>query len=486
MTQRKSLILLVLLAALFVAVAVASAGDPNPGSAAVNFTVMNKDQVNDATVIAEYVNPNGVVDAQVQQVIKPLSSAGFPIGSSGLPDGWVGSALVSADREIAAFAQMRWNGGAYGDGKTAGAYNGFGEGANTLYFPALKAIAGNQYSIVTIQSAEGPSNTETVNFSIAFYNRDGTSAGNLNNQTVNKGAQKSFDLLDDISLPASWNGSAVVTSASPIAGVATTHWRTYSTAYSAVTGGGTTAYVPEARRRLTGGGAWDQYTGIVAQNLDTTTAANVTVSWYDRSGNLLHQFNDTIPANSSSGYNTRFGADIPDYSSFATDIGTAWNGSVIIESTNGRNVVAVTNLQWTEFSSIGDAGTSYTSEAVGTARVLIPATFRLVSGANWKQFTGIIVQNIGSGACNNFDVDWFDRDGVNMLSYQDSLDKGISHGYNTRYGADVPAGANVASLGNEFRGSVVINAPAGCELIGIHNTVWPDQTDSTSYQGIPD
>lgn len=488
MKSRKSLFLLLSIAALLAVVVVVYAGDPNPGSGAVNFTVMNKDPNSDANVSAQYVNTNGVVDAMVDQIVKPLSSAGFQIGQAGLPDGWTGSAVISADRDIAAFAQIRWSGGAYGDGRTAGAYNGFGQGANTLYFPSLKAWDGDQFSILTIQSAEAPppAANETITFSIQFFNRDGSPAGNLNNQDVKKGAQKSFDLLDDMSLPADWNGSAVATSASPIAGVATTHWRTYSTAYSAVSGGGTTAYVPEARRRLTGGGAWDQYTGIVAQNLDPNDEAQVTVEWYDRSGNLLHSFNDAIPANSSHGYNTRFGADIPNKAQFDADIGNSWNGSVIIESTNGKNIVAVTNLQWTAVSNIGFAGTSYTSEAAGSDRVLIPATFRIVSGATWDQFTGVIVQNINdSTACNNFDVEWFDRDGNSLLSYQDSLGPSTSHGYNTRYGADIPNSVNVASLGNEFRGSVVVSA-TGCELIAIHNTVWPQYTDSTTYQGVPD
>lgn len=485
MKNKKTLISISLIVVLLSAFAVVYAGDPNPGSGAVNFTVMNKDSVNDATVVAQYVNMNGGVDAVVNDTIAPLSSAGFPIGQSGLPDGWAGSVIVSANSDVAAFAQIRWSGGAYGDGKTAGAYNSFAAGANTLYFPSLKALDGNQFSILSIQSAEGASESETITFDIDFYNRDGTSAGSLTSETVYKGAQKSYDLLDDITLPDNWNGSAVVTSASPLAGVATTHWQTYSTAYSALTGGGTTAYVPEARRRLTNGGAWDQFAGIVVQNLDTSTDAQVTVEWYNRSGTLLHSFNDTIPANSSHGYNTRFGADIPDNTQFGADIGTRWNGSVIIESTNGRDVVAVTNLQWTDDSAIGAAGTSFTSEDVGTERVLIPATFRLGSGGNWKQFTGLIVQNIGTSSCSNFNVDWFDRAGANLLSYQDTLDTGISHGYNTRYGADIPAGSTAADLGGEFRGSVVIDAP-GCELIAIHNTVWPDQTDSTTYQGVAD
>lgn len=462
-----------------------SAGTPNPGSGSVNFTVMNKDATDSANVVASYINASGVEDAAISAVIPALSSAGFPITSSGLPDGWEGSVIVSADKDITAFGQIRWSGGQFGDGQTAGAYNGFGQNAtaNTLYFPSLKARAGNQFSKISIQSAEGASSSATTTFSVNFYNRDGTLATTLANQTVNKGAQKTYDLLDDVNLPADWNGSAVVQSASPLAGVATTHWKGYSTAYSAVTSGGTVAYVPEARRRLKNG-QWDQYTSIVVQNLDTTDAANVKVDWYDRSGTLLHTFNDTIPANSSNGYNTRFGADIPNSAALDAAVGNKWNGSLVITSTNGKQIVAVSTLQWTSISSAGESGTSYTSESTGSARILIPASFRRTD-SSWKQFSGVIVQNIGSTACSNFTVDWIDRDGNKMLSYSDSLNAGISHGYNSRYGADIPNSVDAASLGSDFRGSVVINAP-GCELIAIHNTVWPLWTDSTTYQGEKD
>lgn len=148
--------------------------------------------------------------------------------------------------------------------------------------------------------------------------------------------------------------------------------------------------------------------------------------------------------------------------------------------TSTVNIVAVANLQWTADSPVGMAATAYTSESSGYAEVFVPATFRREDAGTWKQFTGLIVQNVGATACNNFTVEWRDRAGNLLLSYTDSLNPAISHGYNTRYGADVPTGSNVADLGSDFRGSVYINAP-GCELIAIHNTLWPLWTDSTTY-----
>jgi hypothetical protein len=103
-----------------------------------------------------------------------------------------------------------------------------------------------------------------------------------------------------------------------------------------------------------------------------------------------------------------------------------------------------------------------------------------MSGSTWLQYTGLIVQNVGGSACNSFTVEWRNRDGDLLMDYTDSLDPNIAHGYNSRAGADIPSSENLGDLGTSLNGSVYIGA-SGCELIAIHNTVWPAWTDSTTY-----
>jgi hypothetical protein len=452
-------------------------GALSPGAGSVNFTVQNLDASEDASVIASYINENGVADATIPATIAPQSSAGFNIADSGLADNWQGSVIVSGDREIVAFAQARWENGTFGDGKTAGAYNGFTAGANALYFPSLAARDGKQISRLSIQSAEGASESETIDVTIAFFNRDGTAAKAAYDISLLKGTQQTIDLMDE-SLGDNWLGAAVVSSASPIAGVSTMHWKEYSGAYSGVTGGGTVAYLPSITRRLPNG-PWLQYTAVLVQNLSTDTAANVTVAWYDRDGVELHSFVDAIPANSSHGYNTRWTtSDVPDHDALHTALGDNFNGSVGVTS-DGPDIVAIANLQWTADSPVGNAATAYSSEPSGYAEIFVPANFRRVTAGTWKQFTGLIVQNVGASACTDFGVEWRDRDGVLLLDYTDTLDlTGQSHGYNSRYGGGPMGDSSV--LGDDFRGSVYFDAP-GCELIAIHNTLWPLWTDSTTY-----
>ena len=453
-------------------------GALSPGAGSVNFTVQNLDPSEDASVIASYINSSGVADATIPATIAPQSSAGFNIADSGLVDNWMGSVIVSGDREIVAFAQARWENGTFGDGKTAGAYNGFTAGANALYFPSLAARDGKQISRLSIQSAEGASESESIDVTIAFFNRDGTAAKAAYDISLLKGTQQTIDLMDE-GLGDGWLGAAVVSSASPIAGVSTMHWKNYSGAYSGVTGGGMVAYLPSITRRLNASMAWLQYTAVLVQNLSSDTAATVTVAWYDRDGVELHSFTDAIPANSSHGYNTRWTtSDVPDHAALHTALGDNFNGSVGVTS-DGPDIVAIANLQWTADSPVGLAATAYSSEPSGYAEIFVPANFRRVAAGVWRQFTGLIVQNVGASACTDFDVEWRDRDGVLLLAYTDTLTlQGQSHGYNSRYGGGPMGDSSV--LGDDFRGSVYFNAP-GCELIAIHNTLWNTWTDSTTY-----
>ncbi len=486
----KRLLIFVLALVLTVSVVgMASAqGTVDPGVGYVNFTVMNLSDSSQANVEAAYVNQAGGVDVTVPKTVEPLSSQGFQAAESGLPDNWVGSVIVSSDQPIVAFAQMKWQNGTSSDGKTSGAYNAFTQGVNKLYFPSLAARTGKQFSRLTIQSADAASATETVDFFVTFYDRQGNKSLGPQKYTINAGTQTTIDLLSDVSLPVTtppgdgWLGSAVVTSTQPIAGVATTHWAEYSAAYSAVTGGGADAYLPSATRRLSStSGAWLQYTGVVVQNLDPTQDATVVVHWYDREGTELYSFNDTIPANSAHGYNTRHTAgDVPNPTELHDSLGSNWNGSVYIESTNAVDIVAIANLQWTVDHPAGAGASAYYSEPSGYEEIFVPAIFRRVDTNNWLQYTGLIVQNVGDAQCTDFTVQWRDRSGNVLVEYQDSLAPNIAHGYNSRVRGDIPTNVNLDDLGTSLNGSVYISAP-GCSLIAIHNTVWPAWTDSTTY-----
>jgi len=288
-----------------------------------------------------------------------------------------------------------------------------------------------------------------------------------------------------------WLGSVIVESSAPIVGATTMHWLLYSAAYSAITTGGTKMYLPSGTRRrpntdpVTGNPIWLQYTSVLVQNLNPVLDGTVRLHWYDRLGHELYVFTDTISANASHGYNTRFTeSNVPDHAALHQALTDDWNGSIVIESlTPGVDIVAIANLQWTEDHPTHAAASAYASAPQGQSELFVPATFRRLQGGNWLQYTGLIVQNVGNSTCNNFTISWRDRTGQELLTFTDTLSPNIAHGYNTRFGAtgsDVPGTAVIPNLTDDFRGSVHIIAP-GCELLGIHNTVWPAFTDSTTY-----
>jgi len=470
----------------FVGFAAAQTADPGDGM--VDFTVMNLSDTYTTTVTAQYVNQSGGVDATINQDVEPLSSKGFNAADSGLPDPWVGSAIASASQEIASIAQIRYENGDSTDTKVAASYDGILQGANKIYFPSLAARTGKQRSEISVQSAQAAS-VSTIDAYYTFYNRDGTKALGPISRTIPGGAQVTIDLDADLTLPNTapaadgWLGAAVVTSTESIAGVAVTHWKQYSAAYAAVTNGATTIYLPSATRR-TPSSVWKQFTSLEVQNLDTTTEAEVRVNWYDRYNNKLFVFTDTIPANSTHGYNTRWlGSDVPDNTALQTALGDDWNGSVIISSTNSVDIVSIVKLQWTADHPAGEGASSYYSFSEGYPELYLPAVYRVYPSSTWEKFTGLIVQNVGTTPCIDFMVEWYNPSGTQLISFTDSLSPTISHGYNTRYAANNPPGVNMADLGTSLNnGSVYFNAP-GCSLNAMHNTVWPAWTDSTTYNG---
>jgi hypothetical protein len=484
----------------------------DPGEVLVNFTVQNLDQNASANVFVTYIDAATGAQTRVPganyRVIPKESSFIFQAAESGLDSGFNGSAIVSSDKETAAFGSMLWQNG--NAGQTAAAYEAFRQGVQTLYFPTLVARPDKQYADLTIQSAEGAANTE-ISVNIKFYTRNGELDADIN-KSIFRGRSITINLRDELlaSGPGNtgdsatklrwteadgWIGSAVVTSGSPLAGVGVVYWPEYTGAYSGLTtgDGGTKNFIPLVARRVNSDGDWLQFSSISVQNLDPDDDADVKLTFYSVNGTEVHSFTDTVPANSPKVYNTRFGSDGSDWPSGADNapskLGTDYQGALVVESTSGQNIVTVVNGRWTETTSVGLAATIFTSQVAGYQKLYVPGTFRRFdeNSGKWLQFTNLIVQNVGPSSCDDFTVDFRNNDtGDTEFTFQDSLDSQVSHGYNTRFAdtSEIPddAADNIADdLGDGYRGAVVISAPSGCQLIALHNTLWPAWTESTAY-----
>ncbi len=467
--RRVRSLILAIVGLLVIASMVMAAAGPNPGSGSTDVRFMNISGTA-ATVVIDYYNPSGVVEATKSATVNPKGSYDFLASQSGLGDGWNGAGVISSDQNGASVAFIYWTGGQSADGTTAAAYLGVPQGSTTLYCPSLAARPNKQKSLIAVQNAD----TGTADVELHFYDRNGNAwSQNPVTASIPEGASKVWDLTDlnlPSTVPDGWLGSVRITSTNnkKLAAVVTMFWRQFSSAYNCVSGGDTTIIFPDIKRRVFNG-VWRQYGGNVIQNLGNQTA-NVTVEVLDRNGNVLYTFNDSIPPLASHGYNTRFNADTPDPAAFHNAMGTDFNGALRVTSTNGQPLAAVYN-GLTVIAGKQRAST-YNAEGAssGSTTLYFPAVYRIVSGNNWARFNAIIIYNLGNTEAN-VTLKFYDKAG--NLVYTDSnnqIPAGTSKGFNTRFGIDLD---NPAALGDNFEGSVEVTSDQ--PVVGLTNVNYPDQ-----------
>lgn len=229
-----------------------------------------------------------------------------------------------------------------------------------------------------------------------------------------------------------------------------------------------TLYFPQVKRRQFGS-SWYDYSGVVIQNLNETQAASINVYFYDRNGVQKTWFNDSIPAKSSHGYNTRYNGDAP--ASAMSALGTDFNGSVRVVSTGNQEIIGL-NKTWVEGSV--NALEMQVSERGGTATLLVPVVYRKTyngqyadpqNDSAWKSHTGVIVHNLG-GSSVNVTVRIYNQNGTQVTSFNDVIPANSPHGYNTRYYGDAPS-HRIGLLGYNFLGSMSIESTNGQPLIAL-------------------
>lgn len=148
---------------------------------------------------------------------------GCRIGLGTLPAGFQGSAVLSSNSPLVAYAQVNNNNsGSVGtpDGKARSAYQGTSNNIadTTLYFPNVKVNFANQSTVLYVQAA-GDDATGTVDFTM----QNGATVSRQLNVTANR--MQAF-LLTNSDVSASCTGganlgcigSAIVTSNTPVAG----------------------------------------------------------------------------------------------------------------------------------------------------------------------------------------------------------------------------------------------------------------------------
>jgi len=322
--------------------------------------------------------------------------------SPALPDGFRGGAVVSSDSPVGSVAA-----GIATNGDIT-VYNGFsGSDGNTeLYAPALNKgyTSAGQTSIISIQNTGSGS----VDFTIYFYNRDGTDAGNQPVTGLGAGKVYILDLANYAGITAPWNGAAFIQATGNVVGVVTTlnTGNDQAFSYECLTRGYTTVYLPTAQYQYT---TAKQTTYVALQNPNSFNIVAV-VTYYNKTGG--QQGNTLIvpiPPRQKANAHPNTAGIAAGYLGSGKVMGYVDNGSGQPDYAQPANVIGMANLSGTiatltnSFVGVGNGGTS----------IAIPFGQWATASTEWNTY--VAVQNVDPDAAN-ITIKYYGTNGVEAHS----------------------------------------------------------------------
>jgi hypothetical protein len=477
--MKKGFFALVVVALMLCATVVPVLAD-NPGTGNSDFVIQNID-ASEALVSVDYYDQTGANDAAETPItIAGHGSMVFKANTLPVGDGWIGSAVVASDKQIAAVTNITWDTG-FGnadDSRTGESYSGTYTPGQDLYFPyatvkPVGSMAGKlmRFSQITIQNAGGAD----AHVQIYYYkSTDGSQTGPIAD-TIAMGRSKTYNLSTPggkvPNLGGDWQGAVYVHSDDqPIAGVVDTHWSQFSyqqwaSIYEGAAAGGTTLYAPSVfrvdRTSDPAVGTWVRSTNLMVQNTGSSDA-NVKIQFFESgSATPKWEINDTIGPKRMGEYHTRFGSPTNPGSypagAFGTNLGNAFFGSAVITCSNGQPLAAVVHTFWHQ--AVDNAASSFTAIPAGATDLYIPYAPRVVTGGVWNESSKIAIQNLSADAAS-ITMTYYKLDGTQALALTDTIPGNSGDAYSTRFGSDThskPA-SDFNALGANYTGGVHIHS----------------------------
>lgn len=462
-----------------------------PGTGVTNIVTQNTSETEATVTIAYYDETGGLDYTQPDTVIQPLAVVEFKTAdapAASLPDGWIGSAVLSSDMEVGAIVSVRWTATNREDGSTQDAYVGGTQGFNQLYLPDLKRVplagaptTANQVSKIYVQNTENSPATVYMN----YYNRQGGTEG-TKIATIAAFSQMGFDLRKDADVPAGVadglgltnDGACYITSTNKIYAIVQTTWNSgWDASYEGAGESGTVLYAPSSFRTKRADGSWNIYSAVVVQNT-TGASADVYFNYVSRAtGATDLRLTRTVGAYAATGLNTRTGGDMP--ADTFLPLGDNWAGSVIVTST--VNIVGSANIFW--FAADQNYAGAYVLKTPNQAgeKIFIPAYYRRLDGTNWLQWSAINLLNT-EATPRVIDIKFINGAGATLVTVNDfTLAANAGIGINSRNGSGGVAGLPTATeletqLGSNFIGGAYIEAPAGSQLIATVNIIYSNRS----------
>ena len=404
------------------------------------------------TVIFYWDEAHGGAEAhRFSDTIDPGKAKSYYVPSAtetgGLPEGFIGSAVVSSDQPVAANVntQVPSAEGSSPDLPTrVGTSSGVLVPSTDLYFPQLMKAYYGWNSYIAVQNTASSSASVTVQ----YYSSAGTLVA-TDVQTVSPYSTFIFRQSENATLLNGFVGSAKVTGTQELAGICNFYnsENTYTEAqfhsYNAFSGGNALLNVPRVVKDY-----YNYQSGLTVQNVGTS-ATTVTVTYYF--GGLTYtQTSPSIDPNAAWGVYLGNEAALP-----ATMAGVSGSGSATIAST-GQPVVAIVN----EDNRTVGFGSTYNAFLDGeeTTSVLFPQ----VTAKYYGYCGGIQVQNVGTSTANLTIT--YSMPGRADVTKSGTAAPGQS------YSAFAPN-----AVATDFNGSVVVTSNQ--DIVGIANMAYNQAVD---------
>ncbi len=411
-----------------------------------------------AHVIFSFYNQKTATSINVERDLpanagSSLSVAGLT-GAEALPANFLGSAVLSSDFPVVA-TLVQIPQPSTGAVKNRPLSNGFAQGAPQVLLATVLKNQFNTSSRFSIQNASDGN----VDITLKFYRVGETAAAaTLTETAIPAGAAKYYDAGTQAELGASFNGSAVVTAvasgtANPANIVGTVlELETTNVGVRAFEGVPSTAAANTVFMATALCNSFGSTSFYAVQNTSSSGDAAVTVT-YSNGGTQ----SDTIPAGGKKSFDT----------CAATGVAAGFSGAAKITSTGAPIVV---------IGKVGGAGryTAFLGETSGAAKLALP----YVRWSNTKYDTGqyqrafIAIQNTGGSDAANVKVHYLNKlgteVGVHTIANIAAGAKANSNATNAGSSIELTEFGNPeANPGGGFGGSVIIEGPAGSQLIAI-------------------
>lgn len=474
---RIALVLSILLMLLSVGLASAQTGYQTQFQTAITYqNISNTDAVvtfsfyNEKTASAVVVTRNLPANAGASLAVGSLS------GSEALPANFLGSAILGSSQPVVAtLVQLPQPSG--GVVRNRPMSNGFSQGSPQVLLATILKNVFNTNSKFSIQNASDGAVDITVSF---FRVGETTPAHTVTETNIPVGAAKYYDAGQIAQLGASFDGSAVVsakragtqTDANIVGSVLELQTNNVGVrAFEGVpnTAAANTVYMATALCGLGG-----QTTAYAVQNTSSNQAAAVTVTY---SNGLTQQGN--ISAGGKQSFNTCQAAGMPQGFSGAATITSSGAPIVVIAKVGGANRF-----------------TAFLGETSGSSKLALP----YVRWSETKFATGqyqrasIAIQNIGATTVNNVQVKYLNKNGQQVGVHTIAS---IAPGAKANSNAMAVPGAagNIqlsefghpeANPGGGFGGAVIVEGPAGSQLIAVVRiaSTTPTGVVAEDYNGI--